>query len=174
MGVCDKKTDFKLITFFLIGIRAWTYRHTWASEKFFPVGPLGDFSKILGGPKLVKFGFPSRNLENNLFLLKFSKSRGEWPPLPTHMQVYARPATRGEATTGPGINCKFSSLNIQAKHVAVQRWHHSWMLPAVSVIAEFCFKLGWRSLYSLSEWWRMLDQLSPVASGGFGGVSPPN
>jgi len=36
--------------------------YTWASEGFFPGGALGDFSKIFpGGPKVLKFGFPTRN-----------------------------------------------------------------------------------------------------------------
>jgi len=34
----------------------------WASEGFFPRGPLEDFSKsFLGGPKVVKFVFSTRN-----------------------------------------------------------------------------------------------------------------
>ena len=54
---------------------------TWASEGFFPGGPLADVSKFfLGGSKVVKFVFPSGNQENNLFMLKLSNSRGDQGP----------------------------------------------------------------------------------------------
>jgi len=55
---------------------------SWASAGFFPGGRHeGIFPKFFQGrPKVMKFFFHTRNCEHNLFLLKFSKSRGECSP----------------------------------------------------------------------------------------------
>jgi len=48
---------------------------------FFQGGTSEFFQKIFyGGQKWWNVFFPTRNSENNLFLLRFSKSRGGLPP----------------------------------------------------------------------------------------------
>jgi len=59
-------------------------------KDFFQREPLGDFTKIFLREKVVIFAFPIGNQENNLPLLKFSKSREALAPLPnTHIWVLA-------------------------------------------------------------------------------------
>ena len=57
----------------------------WASEGFFPGGPVGDFPKIFsrGEPKAVKFVFyPSKLKKQPFFANSFKIQGGQGPPLP--------------------------------------------------------------------------------------------
>ena len=67
----------------------WQHCHHGRQKDFFHGGALGDFSKIFsGGAKVMKFVFLLSKLRKQPFLLKFSKSRGSWPPLPPSSDVH--------------------------------------------------------------------------------------